>query len=46
MIGRSTIKAIYLFRGMIEQYRTNKKDFHLVLIDLKKKHEGASKENL
>lgn len=36
MPGRSTMEAIYLLRRVIEKYRENKRDIHMVFIDLEK----------
>lgn len=34
--GRSTTKAIFLIRQMTERYREQKKDLHMVFIDMEK----------
>jgi len=40
------MEAIYFFRNMMKQYRTNKKNLHLIFIDLKKTYEGALRDIL
>jgi hypothetical protein len=39
MPGRSIIEAIFLIRQVMEQFREQKKDLHIVFIDLEKAHE-------
>ena len=39
MPGRSTMEAIYLFRRVMERYRTDKNDSHLVFIDFEKAYD-------
>ena len=36
MPGRSTIEAIFLIRQVMERFREQKKDLHMVFIDLEK----------
>jgi len=36
MPGRSTTEAIFLIRQVMERFREQKKDLHLVFIDLEK----------
>jgi hypothetical protein len=35
MPGRSTMEAIFLIRQLRERYREQKKDMHMIFIDLK-----------
>jgi hypothetical protein len=42
----STMEAIYLLRCVMERYRTDKKDLHLVFIDLKKACDRVPREVL
>ena len=39
MPGRSTIEAIFLIRQVMERFREQKKDLHLVFIDLEKAYD-------
>ena len=39
MPGRSTTEAIFLIRHVMEPFREQKKDLHLVFIDLEKAYD-------
>jgi hypothetical protein len=39
MAGRSTMKAIFLIRQLIERYMEQKKDLHMIFIDLEKTYD-------
>ena len=43
MPGRSTTEAIFLIRQVIERYREQKKDLHLVFIDLEKAYDKITR---
>jgi hypothetical protein len=36
MLGRSTMETIFLIRQLMERYREQKKDMHMIFIDLEK----------
>ncbi|KAH1204730.1 Retrovirus-related Pol polyprotein from type-1 retrotransposable element R2 [Glycine max] len=46
MPGRSTMEAIYLLRRVMEQYRMDQQDLHLIFIDLKKTYDRVPREIL
>ena len=46
MSERSIMKAIYLLRRLIERYQMDKKDLHLVFIDLEKACDRVPREIL
>jgi hypothetical protein len=39
MLGRSTMDAIFLIRQLIERCREQKKDLHIIFIDLEKTYD-------
>jgi hypothetical protein len=39
MPGRSTMEAIFLIRQVMERYKKQKKDLHMVFIDLEKTYD-------
>ena len=41
--GRSTTEAIFLIRQVIERFREQKKDLHLVFIDLEKAYDKITR---
>ena len=42
MPGRSTMEAIYLLRRVMEQYRMDQQDLHLIFIDLEKAYDRVA----
>jgi hypothetical protein len=42
----SSMEAMYLLRHVIERYKTDEKDLHLVFIDLEKAYDSVSREIL
>ena len=44
MPGRSTMEAIFLIQQLIERYREQKKDLHMVFIDLEKTYYNVPRD--
>jgi predicted phosphoadenosine phosphosulfate sulfurtransferase len=43
MLGRSSMEAIFLIRRVMEQYKEQKKDLHMVFIDLENAYDKTSR---
>jgi hypothetical protein len=39
MLGRSTMETVFLIRQLMERYREQKKDMHMIFIDLEKAYD-------
>ena len=46
MSGRSTTKAIYALRRLMEKYKERKKNLHVVFIDLEKAYDSIPRNIL
>ena len=46
MAGRSTTEAIYLIRGLMERYRSKRKDLHMIFIDVENAYDNVPRDLL
>jgi hypothetical protein len=43
MLGRSTMETVFLIRQLMERYREQKKDMHMIFIDLEKVYDKLTR---